>query len=79
MRNSSGIRTATKWPDKSRVAEIPVGLVSELTRAELIRLIDVAELGPVDARTRARLSFLDRPTLKRMAHLDRLSCRNVDD
>ncbi len=76
LRDSSRIAIASEWLDKTRVAEIPVGLISELTRAELIRLIEVAELRLVDARTRARLPFLDRPTLERLAHLARRSCRN---
>ncbi len=62
--------------DKSTVAEIPSGLISRMSREELIRVIQAAELPLLNARTRERLPYLDRMVLERLAHLARRCCRN---
>ncbi len=62
--------------DKSTVADIPSGLVSQMSREELIRVVQAAELPLLRARTRERLPYFDRTTLERLVHLARRCCRN---
>lgn len=62
--------------DKSTVAEIPSGLVSKMSREELIRVVQAAELPWLTPRSRERLLYLDRMVLERLAHLACHCCRN---
>lgn len=62
--------------DKSSVAELSVTLIAEMNCEELCRVIRAAELptlGGIDID--GRLTFYDRPTLARLAHLARRCCQ----
>ncbi len=58
--------------DRVTIAELPVHQVGRMSRPELTRVV---RSSPLPA-ARARLEYLDRATLERLAHLARLSCRN---
>lgn len=62
--------------DKSSIAELPAALIAEMTCEELCRMIRAAELptlGGTDID--GRLTFYDRQTLIRLAHLARRCCQ----
>lgn len=58
--------------DRATIAELPVKQVGRMSRSELTRVV---RSSPLPA-ARARLEYLDHETLKRLAHMARLSCRN---
>jgi hypothetical protein len=62
--------------DKPAVAGLTIGIISKMSRDELIRVIDGADLPLIDSRNRQRLRYLDRPSLQRLAQLARRCCRN---
>jgi hypothetical protein len=62
--------------DKPAVAGLAIGMISTMSREELIRVIDGADLPLINSRNRQRLKYLDRPSLQRLAQLARRCCRN---
>jgi len=58
--------------DRMSIAELPAKQVGRMSRSELARVVRSSPLPAV----RARLEYLDRATLERLAHLACLSCRN---
>jgi len=72
----SSVTAAVSTLDKTKIAELPVRFISDMSREELIRLIRAAQLPLVDARTLPRLPYLDRAALERLAHLARRCCRS---
>jgi hypothetical protein len=62
--------------DKPAVAGLAVGMISEMGREELIRVIHGADLPLINSRNRHRLQYLDRSSLERLAQLARRCCRN---
>ena len=61
--------------DKSAVAALSYSAIMSLTREELIRVVEAADLPMVVPHTRDHLQYLDRVVLERMAHLARRCCR----
>ncbi len=78
---TSGVSFAEPEPcealDKSAIADLSAGLIDEMTRDELVRVIISADV-PVLRHTdvREHLAFFDRETLTRLAHLARQCCQN---
>ena len=74
------IDKAARWHeqgfDKPAVAGLAIGMISKMSREELIRVIDGADLPLINSRNRQRLKYLDRPSLQRLAQLARRCCRN---
>lgn len=63
---------------KSSIAELSAALIAEMTCEELCRVIraaDLPTLGGIDID--GRLTFYDRPTLVRLAHLARRCCQTL--
>lgn len=60
------------------IAELSDSVMSDLTREELIQLIDAAAAQvPLGSLSEApRLQLRDSKTLRRLAHLARFTCRN---
>jgi hypothetical protein len=62
--------------DKPAVAGLAIGMISRMSREELIRVIHGADLPLINGRNRQRLRYLDRDSLQRLAQLARRCCRN---
>ena len=63
--------------DRAAVAAAPRAAIERMSRGELIRLIRAAELPHrLCSGDRANLTYLDLPTLRRLAYLARLCCQN---
>ena len=62
--------------DKPSVAHLAIGTIAEMSREELIRVIDGSDLPLINSSNRRRLKYLDRATLARLAQLGRRCCRN---
>jgi hypothetical protein len=62
--------------DKPSVAKLAIGKIAEMSREELVRVIDGSDLPLINSSTRQRLRYLDRSTLQRLAQLARRCCRN---
>ena len=62
--------------DKSAVAAIPIGAITAMTREELIRVIEAADLPVLGPLVSDHLLNLERETLERLAHEARRCCRN---
>lgn len=62
--------------DKPSVAGLAIGMIAEMSREELIRVIDGSDLPLINSSNRQRLRYLDRATLQRLAQLARRCCRN---
>jgi hypothetical protein len=62
--------------DKSVVAGIPYAAIAAMTREELVRVIEAADLPVLGPRASDRLPYLKRTILERLAHLARRCCRN---
>ena len=62
--------------DKSVVAAIPYAAITAMTREELIRVIEAADLSVLGPRVSDHLPYLERKILERLAHLARRCCRN---
>ena len=62
--------------DRPSVAHLAIGTIAEMSREELIRVIDGSDLPLINSSNRRRLKYLDRATLARLAKLGRRCCRN---
>ena len=62
--------------DRPSVAHLAIGTIAEMSREELIRVIDGSDLPLINSSNRRRLKYLDRATLARLAQLGRRCCRN---
>jgi len=62
--------------DKFVVAAIPYAAITEMTREELIRVIEAGDLPVLGPRVSDHLPYLERKILERLAHLARRGCRN---
>lgn len=71
-RGESESRGSAEALDRAAIAELPSRQIGRMSRAELARVVHASPLPPLQAR----LEYLDRSTLERLAHLACLSCRN---
>jgi hypothetical protein len=62
--------------DRPSVARLAIGTIAEMSREELIRVINGSDLPLVTSSNRQRLNYLDRASLERLAQLGRRCCRN---
>src|SRR5579872_4775328 len=62
--------------DRPSVAKLAIGTIAEMSREELIRVINGSDLPLVNSSNRQRLKYLDRASLERLAQLGRRRCRN---
>jgi hypothetical protein len=62
--------------DRPSVARLAIGTIAEMSREELIRVINGSHLPLVNSSNRQRLKYLDRASLERLAQLGRRCCRN---
>jgi hypothetical protein len=62
--------------DKPSVADLAIGTIAEMSREELIRVINGSDLPLINSSNRQRLNYLDRASLERLAQLGRRCCRN---
>ena len=65
--------------DRPSVAHLAIGTIAEMSREELIRVINGSDLPLVTSSNRQRLKYLDRASLERLAQLGRRCCRNRRD
>ncbi|MFO7903400.1 MAG: hypothetical protein ACQESR_21105 [Planctomycetota bacterium] len=71
-REQPELRVHREALDRATIAELPSQQVGRMSRSELARVVRASPIPPL----RARLEYLDRSTLERLAHLACLSCRN---
>jgi hypothetical protein len=65
--------------DRPSVAHLAIGTIAEMSREELIRVINGSDLPLVTSSNRQRLKYLDRASLERLAQLGRRCCQNRGD
>jgi hypothetical protein len=63
--------------DKVMIAALSATQISEMTRAELIRVVERTCLPQTAAQCNDYLAFAERPTLERLVFLARRCCRNL--
>ncbi|MBT6493126.1 MAG: hypothetical protein HOL01_01115 [Planctomycetaceae bacterium] len=63
--------------DNVMIAALSARQISEMTRAELIRVVERTCLPQTAAQCKAHLAFAERPTLERLVYLARRYCRNL--
>jgi len=62
--------------DRPSVAKLAIGTIAEMSREELIRVIEGSDLPLINSSNRQRLNYLDRASLERLAQLGRRCCQN---
>jgi hypothetical protein len=62
--------------DKPSVAGLATGRIAEMSREDLICVIDGSDLPLINSSNRQRLRYLDRDSLQKLAQLARRCCRN---
>jgi hypothetical protein len=62
--------------DRPSVAKLAIGTIAEMSREELIRVIEGSDLPLINKSSRQRLNYLDRGSLERLAQLGRRCCQN---
>jgi hypothetical protein len=72
IRAANVLREHDEALDRATVAEMSSNEVRRMSPRELARVVRAGRL----PATRARLEYLDRATLERLAHLACLACRN---
>jgi hypothetical protein len=81
-RAAQGTLTSIRAPecvdvvDPETIVDLSATRISEMNCAELVRLIETAQLPFLSAETGAHLAFHDRQTLERLANLARRCCLN---
>jgi hypothetical protein len=62
--------------DQGTIADLPATRISEMTRDELVRVIQSAHIPFLNEESGAHLVFQDRQTLERLANLAQRCCFN---
>ncbi len=62
--------------DQTLIADLPDEQIHQMTREELVRMIQAANPVFISERCRKRLPYLDQDALERLAFLARFCCQN---
>jgi hypothetical protein len=62
--------------DRPSVARLAIGTIAEMSREELVGVIEGSGLPLINKSSRQRLNYLDRGSLERLAQLGRRCCQN---